>query len=77
VLDGAVLPAATGVNPSHTIAAVAERNVELFIRGLPGKAGWHSPQFALKTPMVDPLSSMVVPAGGTIPTQTRSVGIRH
>jgi cholesterol oxidase len=73
VLDGAALPAATGVNPSHTIAAVAERNVELFIRGLPGKAGWHSPQFALKTPVVDPLSSIVVPAGGTIPTQTQSV----
>jgi cholesterol oxidase len=76
VLDGAALPAATGVNPSHTIAAVAERNVELFIRGLSGKAGWHSPQFALKTPVVDPLSSIVVPAGGTIPTQTQSVGIQ-
>jgi len=76
VLDGAALPAATGVNPSHTIAAVAERNLELFIQRLPGKPGWHSPQFALKTPVVDPLSSIVVPAGGTMPSQTQSVGIQ-
>jgi cholesterol oxidase len=76
VLDGALLPAATGVNPSHTIAAVAERNLELFIQGLPGKNSWHSPQFALKTPLVDPLSSIVVPPGGTAPTQTQAVGIQ-
>jgi cholesterol oxidase len=76
VLDGAALPAATGVNPSHTIAAVSERNVELFIQRLPGKAAWHSPQFALKTPVVDPLSSIVVPAGGTMPTQTQSIGVQ-
>ncbi|HKF27925.1 MAG TPA: GMC oxidoreductase [Candidatus Binataceae bacterium] len=37
VLDGAALPAATGVNPSHTIAAVAERNVELLFSGCPEK----------------------------------------
>ena len=29
VMDGAALPSSTGVNPSHTIAAAAERNVEL------------------------------------------------
>src|SRR4029077_437227 len=28
VLDVSILPKATGVNPSHTIAAVAERNIE-------------------------------------------------
>ncbi|HVT06947.1 MAG TPA: GMC oxidoreductase [Polyangia bacterium] len=32
VMDGAVFPASVGVNPSSTIAAVAERNVDLFIR---------------------------------------------
>jgi cholesterol oxidase len=75
VLDGAILPAATGVNPSHTIAAVAERNVEAFIQRLPGKAGWRSPQWALKVPITDPLSSITIPIGGTMPTQTQSVGI--
>jgi cholesterol oxidase len=75
VLDGAILPVATGVNPSHTIAAVAERNMEAFIQRLPGKIGWHSPEFALKVPITDPLSSITVPVGGTVPTQTQSVGI--
>ncbi len=32
VLDAAAFPGSVGVNPSATIAAVAERNVELFIR---------------------------------------------
>src|SRR5262249_37902533 len=32
VLDGGILPESTGVNPSATIAAVAERNIEAFIR---------------------------------------------
>ena len=32
VLDGAAFPGSVGVNPSSTIAAVAERNIELFIR---------------------------------------------
>jgi cholesterol oxidase len=31
VMDAAAFPASVGVNPSHTIAAVAERNVEQFI----------------------------------------------
>src|SRR6185312_5273705 len=32
VLDAAAFPGSVGVNPSSTIAAVAERNIELFIR---------------------------------------------
>jgi choline dehydrogenase-like flavoprotein len=32
VLDGAAFPGSVGVNPSSTIAAVAERNIEIFIR---------------------------------------------
>src|SRR6185369_5147297 len=46
VMDGGALPEATGVNTSHTIAAVAERNVELAIRGLIGQADWQAPERA-------------------------------
>ena len=45
VLDGAVLPAATGANPSHTITAVAERCVETLIRRVTGDAGWRAPEW--------------------------------
>ncbi len=34
VLDGAALPDSVGVNPSATIAALAERNVERFLAGI-------------------------------------------
>ena len=32
VLDGAAIPVAIGANPSHTITAMAERNIEAAIR---------------------------------------------
>ncbi|HEX4210433.1 MAG TPA: GMC family oxidoreductase, partial [Candidatus Binataceae bacterium] len=40
VLDGGALPSATGVNPSHTIAAVAERNAETVIRRFIKDSNW-------------------------------------
>ena len=43
VLDGAILPAATGVNPSATIAAVAERCIQEAIRSWLGKPDWAVP----------------------------------
>ena len=46
VLDGAVVPAATGVNPSHTIAAVAERCVEAAVRRITGERTWAAPERA-------------------------------
>lgn len=52
VVDGSTMPAATGVNPSATIAAMAERNVERAIRHLTGDAQWQAPE----TPDVRPLS---------------------
>lgn len=55
VLDGGALPAATGVNPSHTIAAVAERNVEAAIRKLTGNAAWRAPEASSARPIDDPL----------------------
>ncbi len=44
VLDGAILPGATGVNPSHTITAVAERCVQTAIRRITGDPDWTAPQ---------------------------------
>jgi cholesterol oxidase len=58
VLDGGALPAATGVNPSHTIAAVAERNVEGAIRKLTGNAAWRAPEAASARPVKDPLDGI-------------------
>jgi cholesterol oxidase len=58
VLDGGALPAATGVNPSHTIAAVAERNVERAIRKLTGNAAWRAPEAASAKPVKDPLAGI-------------------
>ncbi len=58
VLDGGALPAATGVNPSHTIAAVAERNVERAIRKLTGNAAWRAPEAASARPIRDPLDGI-------------------
>ena len=46
VMDGGSLPNSVGVNPSATIAAVAERNIELFIRReLPGAGDYLSKGF--------------------------------
>jgi cholesterol oxidase len=44
VLDGAALPGATGANPSLTIAAVAERCIEIAIRRLTGSPDWVAPE---------------------------------
>ncbi|MDL5159046.1 GMC oxidoreductase [Actinomycetospora sp. Odt1-22] len=55
VVDGAAIPAATGVNPSHTIAAVAERNAERLARRLSGRATWEAPEKAGAPRYDDPL----------------------
>jgi cholesterol oxidase len=75
VLDGACLPSATGVNPSHTIAAVAERNVERFIRNWKQDPRWAAPERASVRPVVDPLSRVQIPRGGTLLTVDRPVGL--
>jgi cholesterol oxidase len=69
VLDGGIIPAAVGANPSHTIAAVAERCVEAAIRRLPGRERWRAPEAADAVRVVAPEDSVVIPASGTaIPT---------
>jgi cholesterol oxidase len=40
VVDGAAVPSATGVNPSASILAMAERNVERAIRSMLGDERW-------------------------------------
>jgi cholesterol oxidase len=75
VLDGACLPSATGVNPSHTIAAVAERNVEGFIRNWTQEPVWAPPERASVRPVLDPLARVVIPLEGTAPTVARPVGL--
>jgi cholesterol oxidase len=75
VMDGAALPSSTGVNPSHTIAAVAERNVERAIRKL--KADWRAPDWDAaqkwkKGRDLDPLAKIRVPSP---PPKTKTTGV--
>ena len=75
VFDGGILPSATGVNPSHTIAAVAERNVEAAIRRLKGDAVWRAPEATQAQPVIDPLSQLTIPAEGTMAPTTQTIGL--
>ena len=67
VLDGAAIPVAIGANPSHTIAAVAERNIEAAIRRLTGDSNWQAPERRFATPVHDQLSDIVIPPDGVPP----------
>src|SRR5699024_8795331 len=49
VMDGSTLPSSTGVNPSATILAAAERSIETIIRG-DGKQHWRAPEWTTMTP---------------------------
>jgi cholesterol oxidase len=66
VLDGAAIPVAIGANPSHTIAAVAERNVESAIRRFTGNQTWTAPEAASAPSIDDPLSDVTIPVGGVV-----------
>ena len=76
VLDSAIIPGAIGVNPSHTIAAVAERCIEAAIRRLPGRERWRAPEFASAPPLAPPEDAISIPAGGTTPPATGAGGLR-
>jgi cholesterol oxidase len=50
IVDGAAVPSATGVNPSASILAMAERNVERAIRSMLGDERWEAPEMPDVTP---------------------------
>lgn len=73
VLDGAAIPSSVGVNPASTIAAVAERNIERYLRRR--FPAWQAPERAAAVAIVDPLSAL--PSGGASPRpETPFVGVR-
>jgi cholesterol oxidase len=61
VLDGSIVPRALGVNPSHTIAALAERAIEHTIREMLGKEDWKAPEMCAaakaSTASADPIAA--------------------
>lgn len=65
VLDGSIIPRAIGANPSHTIAAVAERSIESIIRRITGHPGWQAPERRLATRIEEPFDKIHIPVGGT------------
>jgi cholesterol oxidase len=76
VVDGAIVPGAVGVNPSHTIAAVAERCVETAIRRLPGRERWRAPEAAHASRIALPEDRVSIPRGGTAPPAVAGGGVR-
>jgi len=71
VLDGSILPGATGVNPAHTIAAVAERNVEVAIRRVTGNQNWRAPEAAAAKPIIEPADSVAIPSAQSLNTNAQ------
>jgi cholesterol oxidase len=76
VLDSAIVPGAVGVNPSHTIAAVAERCIEAAIRRRPGRERWAAPEAAHAPRLAPPEDRVTIPDGGTPPLSISAGGVR-
>lgn len=77
VMDGAILPESTGVNPSHTIAAVAERNIEAFIRTEKTNPHWRAKEWNHVKPIHEPLDQVVaaLPLSGVKPPVWSAAGL--
>jgi len=75
VLDGAIIPVAVGANPSHTIAAVAERCIEAAIRQLPGRERWRAPEAEEAVTLAPPEDRVSIPPEGTAPPVAQTAGL--
>jgi cholesterol oxidase len=75
VLDGGIIPVAIGANPSHTIAAVAERCIEAAIRRLPGRERWRAPEADDAATLAPPEDRVSIPPEGTAPPVVQSAGL--
>jgi cholesterol oxidase len=76
VIDGAILPGSVGVNPSHTIAAVAERCVEAAIRKMAGTERWQAPERASAPVRKVPEDLVSFPTGGSPVPASQGGGLR-
>jgi hypothetical protein len=77
VMDGAAFPASVGVNPSHTIAAVAERNVERFLETLEIATSDVAPaEPALPARRVPAARAVVARKRATAPIRTQPASLR-
>jgi cholesterol oxidase len=70
------VPTATGANPSSTIAALAERNIEAAIRRIQTDRTWRAPDWAAVTPIHEPLDDVRIPPGGTPMPRTPQAGVQ-
>jgi cholesterol oxidase len=75
VIDGSIIPVATGANPSATITAVAERCIEQAIRRITHDAAWSAPERADATTPALPEDGITIPTGGTLRPRTQLVGV--
>lgn len=73
VMDGSVLPASTGVNPSATILAAAERSIETIVRRT-GTPRWRAPEWDDVQPATVPEDAAFA-AASSIHERTRGGGI--
>lgn len=78
-MDGAALPGATGGNPSLTIAAVAERCLQVAVRAITGNDSWQPPERAdvVHGAVPEDVAVARVRAQGPMPPARRGIVFRE